>query len=78
MANFILVKTLKKQENDLPTNVYLCLMQPFLKIGYNVTMDKNFSSTNLADKLKAEKTTLLGTIRKQRKEVSKVEKMIKG
>ena len=45
--------------------------------GYNVTMDNYFCTTNLADKLKAEKTTLLGTIRKQRKKVSKVEKMIK-
>ena len=53
-------------------------MQPFLKKGYNVTMDNYFTSTNLADKLKAGKTTLFGTIRKQRKEVPKIEEMMKG
>ena len=53
-------------------------MRLFLKKGYNVTMDNNFTSINLANKLKVEKTTLLGTIRKKRKEIPKVEKMIKG
>ena len=49
-----------------------------LEKGHNVPMDNYFSSTNLADKLKAKKTTLLGTMRKQRKEEPKVEKMLKG
>ena len=53
-------------------------MQPFLKKGYNLTMNNHFTSINLANKLKEEKTTLLGTIRKKRKEVPKVEKMMKG
>ena len=68
----------RNRENDLPTDVCLWLMQPFLKKGYNVTMDNYFISINLAEKLKTEKTTLLGTIRKQRKEKPKVEKMMKG
>ena len=36
-------------------------------------MDNFFTSINLADKLKAHKTTLLGTVRKQRKKIPKVE-----
>ena len=52
-------------------------MKPFFKKGYNVTMDNFFTSGNLAENLKAEKTILLGTIRKQRKEVPKIEAMMK-
>ena len=43
-----------------------------------MTMNNYFTSVNLADKLKAEKTTLFGTNRKQRKEVPKVEEIMKG
>ena len=68
----------RTRENDLPANVCLWLMQPFVKKGYNVTMDNFFTSINLADKLKAQKTTLLGTVRKQRKEIPKVETMMKS
>ena len=43
-----------------------------------VTTDINFfTSVKLGDKLKAEKTTLLGTVRKQRKEVPKVDAIMK-
>ena len=40
-------------------------------------MDNFFTSINLANKLKAEKTTLLDAIRKQKKEVRKVEAIMK-
>ena len=62
----------RNRENDLPTDFCLWLMQPFLRKGYHVTI------INLPKKLKAEKTTLLETIRKQRKKVPKVEKMMIG
>ena len=65
-------------ENDLPADVCLWLVQPFVKKGYNVTMNNFFTSINLADKLKAQKTTLLGTVRKQRKEIPKAETMMKS
>ena len=41
-------------------------------------MDNYFTSINLENKLNAEKTTLLETITKQRKEVQKIEEMMKG
>ena len=47
------------RENNLPTDVCLWLKQTFLKKGYNVAIDKYFTSINLADKLKAEKLHLL-------------------
>ena len=68
----------RTRENDLPADVCLWLMQPFVKKGYNLTIDNFFTSINLADKLKAQKTTLLGTVRKQRKEIPKVETMMKS
>ena len=40
-------------------------------------MDNFFTSADLEEKLKAEKNTVLGTIRKQRKEVPKIEAMMK-
>ena len=66
------------RENDLPADVCLWLMQPFVKKGYNKTKDNFFTSINLADKLEAQKNTLLGAVRKQRKETPKVETMMKS
>ena len=68
----------KNGQNDLPTDVCLWLMQTFLEKEHNMAMDNYFTGTNLSYKVKAEKTTLLGPIRKQSKEVSKFEKMMKG
>ena len=68
----------RTRENDLAADVCLWLMQTFVKKGYNATMDNFFTSINLADKLKEQKTTLLGTVRKQRKKIPKVETMMKS
>ena len=56
----------KNGKKDLSTDFCLWLMQQFLKKEYNVTMNNYFTCTNLANKLKVEKTTLLGIIRKKR------------
>ena len=43
-----------------------------------MTMNNYFTSINVANKLKIEKTTLLETIGKKRKEVSKIEEIMKS
>ena len=68
----------KKLEKSFIDRCLLIVDATILEKGYKVTIDNYFSSTNLADKLKVEKITFFGTRRKQRKEVSKVEEMIKG
>ena len=64
---------LRKKENDLPTDVRLSLLKPYFKKGYNVTTDNFFTNVKLAETLKLEKTTIVGTVRKQRKEMPSVE-----
>ena len=53
-------------------------MRPYFKKECSVTTDNYFTSLKLAEKLKAEKTTLLGTIIKHRKEVPNVHAMMKA
>ena len=55
--------------SDLSGDVCLTLLQPYYKKGYNVTTDNYFTSLKLAEELKQKKTTILGTIRKQQREV---------
>ena len=53
-------------------------MQPFLKKGYNVTMNNYFTSINLANKLKVKKNYTSWYNKKEKKEVPKVEEKMKG
>ena len=76
MVSRILVNT----PQEIGKTIYRCLLMVDANIfekRYNVTMNNYFTSVNLADKLKAEKTTLFGTNIKQRKEVPKVEEIMK-
>ena len=59
----------RKKENDLPTDVCLFLLKPYFKKGYNVTTDNFFTNIKLDKTLKLEKTTIIGTVIKQRKQV---------
>ena len=68
---------LGKDPSDLPGDVCLTLLQPYYKKGYNVTTDNYFTSLKLAEELKQKKTTILGTIRKQRREVPSTELIMK-
>ena len=63
--------------SDLPGDVCLTLLQPYYKKGYNVTTDNYFTSLKLAEELKQKKITILGTIRKQRREVPSTELIMK-
>ena len=63
--------------SDLPGDVCLILLQPYYEKGYNVTTDNYFTSLKLAEELKQKKTTILGTIRKQRREVPSTELIMK-
>ena len=49
--------------------VVMELMKPFLGKGYNVTTDNFFTSYRLSQSLLAKKTTLVGTVRANRKEL---------
>ena len=68
---------LRKKENDLPTDMCLSLLKPYFKKGYNVTTNNFFTNVKLAETLKLEKTTIVGTVRKQRKEIPSVESTMK-
>ena len=62
---------------NLPADVCMTLLQPYFKKGYNVTTDNYFTSLKLAEELKQRKTTILGTIRKQRREVPHTDLVMK-
>ena len=62
---------------DLPGDVCLNRLQPYFGKGYKVTTDNYFTSLKLAEELMTKKTTILGTIRKQRREVPNTESLMK-
>ena len=67
----------RKKENDLSTDVCLSFLKPYFKKGYNVTTDNFFTKIKLVKTLKLKKTTIIGTARKQRKEIPSVESTMK-
>jgi hypothetical protein len=55
--------------DNLGTHVIMKLMEPYFGLGYNVTTDNFFTSKLLAEKLLAQRTTLVGTVRSHRREL---------
>lgn len=55
--------------DSLGTHVVMSLMQPYFQRGYNVTTDNFFTSRDLAEKLLQKRTSLVGTIRMNRREI---------
>ena len=68
---------LKKGSNPLSLHVCEKLMTPYFNKGYNVTMDNFFTSLELAELFLSKKTTIIGTIRKHRREVPALENEMK-
>lgn len=54
---------------QLGEHVTLQLMTPYMNCGLNVTTDSFFTSLSLANKLLAKRTTLVGTLRQNRREI---------
>lgn len=63
------------KQSERPTNipvaeyVVMRLMQPYTSKGRNVTCDNFFTAKHLAEQLKRENTTVVGTLKKTRREV---------
>lgn len=55
--------------HSLGTHVVMSLMQPYLQRGYNVTVDNFFTSRELSEKLVQKRTSIVGTIRLNRREL---------
>lgn len=54
---------------QLPEHVVRTLIEPWLNLGYNVTIDNFFTSKKLADFLLTNNTSILGTVRSNRVEL---------
>ena len=61
----------RPNEQRLSEYVVMKLMSPYLKKGRNVTTDNYFTSVLLANQLKAQGTSLVGTLNRIRREVPK-------
>lgn len=57
--------------NSVPEALSIYLSEPFLEKGRNISMDNYFTSLSLARYLLQHKTTLVGTIRSNKREVPK-------
>lgn len=68
-----------KRESSIPLGefVTLKLMEPYTGRGRNVTTDHFFTSLSLATKLLAKKTTILGTLRSNRRDLPKLARQAK-
>lgn len=67
----------RPQNQSVGENVVWRLMQPFLNKGRNVTTDNFFTSVSLAQKLLSQRTTLVGTVNKARRDIPPYIKKLK-
>lgn len=59
----------EQRTSSLGTHVVMSLMEPYLGRGYNVTTDNFFTNQDLAVKLLNKRTSIVGTVRLNRKEI---------
>ena len=59
----------EERVTSLGTHVVMTLMEPYFGRGYNVTTDNFFTSVELAQTLLDKRTSLVGTVRLNRKEI---------
>jgi len=65
----------EKRTESLGTHVVMTLMNPYFNKGYNVTTDNFFTNCKLARKLLAKRTSVVGTVRLNRREVPATTKL---
>ena len=65
----------EQRVDSLGTHVVMSLVEPYFGRGYNVTTDNFFTSRDLALKLMEKRTSLVGTLRSNRKEIPKSQAM---
>ena len=63
-------------EGSFTRRISLELTKQFLNSGRNVTMDNWFTTVELATELLSRKTSLIGTTRSNRREISKAAKVV--
>lgn len=67
----------RPKNQSLSEYIVIQLMEPFLGKGRNVTCDNFFTSVKLAEKLKAKRTSIVGTVNRIRREVPKAIKSLR-
>ena len=67
-----------KKEGPFSEAISMKLAAPFLSKGRNITMDNYFTSISLANKLSMNNTTLVGTLRSNRRECPPIAKSTAG
>src|ERR1044072_1530924 len=59
----------ERRKENLGTHVVMKLIEPYVGRGYNVTTDNFFTSLDLARKLLNKQTSIVGTVRLNRREI---------
>ena len=70
----------EERESPIPLGEFIAfkLAEPYTGYGRNITVDNFFTSASLVSKLLAKRTTLVGTIRRNKKELLNLAKQAKN
>ena len=69
----------EERESPIPLGEFIAfkLAEPYTGHGRNITVDNFFTSASLVSKLLAKRTTLVGTIRRNKRELSNLARQVK-